>query len=315
MVVLGHRVLPLLKRTWAEILDDNVLGLAAQTAYYFFFSLFPLLLFSAPLLGLIGGREMVLGRVMASAAQVLPGSAFTMLDQVVQDVVLSDNAPGLMSLGALLALWAGSNIFSALIDALNRAYDVTETRSWVKKRLLSLAAVLVAGGALVLATLTMLAGEDLVRWFAGQLGLGAQERLAWTVFQYLLAFALLVGSAWMLFYFLPNVRQDRTRVLAGAVVTTVLWIVVTLVFRAYVQNFGNYNATYGTIGGVIVLLLWMYLSMLVLLTGGELNSELHRGTGAVVPRTGLTVGGRIMTAEPVSSTSRIERVVASGAND
>ena len=311
MVVLGHRVLPLLKRTWAEILDDNVLGLAAQTAYYFFFSLFPLLLFSAPLLGLIGGRELILGRVMASAAQVLPPSAYTLLDQVVQDVVLSDNAPGLMSLGALLALWAGSNIFSALIDALNRAYDVAETRPWLKKKLLSIAAVLVAGGALVLATLTMLAGEDLVRWFAGQLGLGSQERLAWTVFQYLLAFALLVGSAWMLFYFLPNVRQDRTRVLAGAVVTTVLWIVVTLVFRAYVQNFGNYNATYGTIGGVIVLLLWMYLSMLVLLTGGELNSELHRGTASVQPRTGLTVGGRIVTAEPLSSTARIERVVAS----
>ena len=310
MVVLGHRVLPLVKRTWAEILDDNVLGLAAQTAYYFFFSLFPLLLFSAPLLGLIGGKELILGRVMASAAQVLPPSAYTMLDQVVQDVVLSDNAPGLMSLGALLALWAGSNVFNNLINALNKAYDVEETRPWIRKKLLSIAAVLVAGGALILATLTMLAGEDVVRWVAGQLGLGSQERFAWTVFQYLLAFAMLVGSAWMLFYFLPNVRQDRTRVLAGAVVTTVLWIVVTLVFRAYVQNFGNYNATYGTIGGVIVLLLWMYLSMLVLLTGGELNSELHRGTASVVPRTGLTVGGRIVTAEPLSSTARVERVVA-----
>ena len=310
MVVLGHRVLPLLKRTWAEILDDNVLGLAAQTAYYFFFSLFPLLLFAAPLLGLIGGRELILGRVMASAAQALPPAAFDLLDQVVSDVVLSDNAPGLISMGAVLALWAGSNIFSALIDALNRAYDVTETRPWTRRKLLSLAAVIVAGGALVAATLTMLAGEDLVRWFAGQLGLGAQERLAWTVLQYVLAFALLVGSAWMLFYFLPNVKQDPRRVLVGAVVTTLLWIVVTFVFRAYVQNFGSYNATYGTIGGVIVLLLWMYLSMLVLLSGGELNSELHRGTGAIHPRTGLTIGGRIVTSEPTSSTARIDRVAA-----
>ena len=308
MVVLGHRVMPLLKRTWAEILDDNVLGLAAQTAYYFFFSLFPLLLFSAPLLGIFGGKELILGRVMASAAQALPPSAYTMLDQVVQDVVLSDNAPGLISLGALLALWAGSNIFSALMDALNRAYDVTETRSWMRRKLISLLAVFVAGGALIAATLTMLAGEDLVRWFAGQLGLGTQEQLAWTVLQYLLAFALLVGSAWMVFYFLPNVRQDRTQVLAGAVVTTALWVMVTLAFRAYVQNFGNYNATYGTIGGVIVLLLWMYLSMLVLLVGGELNSELHRGTGSVQPRTGATIGGRIITGEPVPSTSRVDRI-------
>jgi membrane protein len=130
------------------------------------------------------------------------------------------------------------------------------------------------------------------------------------VVQYPLAFGILVGMMWMIYYFLPNLRQSKSQVLVGAVVATLLWILVTLAFRAYVVNFGSYNKTYGTIGAAIILLTWMYLTMLVILVGGELNAELHHGTGAVKPRTNAVYAGRVVTSgEPgKASTDRIERV-------
>ncbi len=129
----------------------------------------------------------------------------------------------------------------------------------------------------------------------------------------LFALAALVGIAWAIYYFLPNIKQNRKQVLAGAVVATVLWIVATLAFRFYVQNFGSYNKTYGAIASVIVLLTWMYLSMLVLLTGGELNSEIHAGTGALKPRRGATLfGDRVATSAGRPSTEQVERLVARG---
>jgi membrane protein len=115
--------------------------------------------------------------------------------------------------------------------------------------------------------------------------------------------------AFGVFYVLPNVRQDWRKVLIAAVVTTVLWIVATLLFRLYVQNFASFNKTYGTIGGIIALLSWMYYSMFVVLAGGELASELHHGTGALAPEKGAIYHGRIVSDEgpATSSLARVQR--------
>jgi membrane protein len=310
MIIKGYRVGPLLKATAKEVLDDGITGLAAQTAYYFFFSLFPLFLFAAPLLGIIGDKQRIVDRVMTQLAGTLPGDAIDLVRGVVQDVVLAEGAPGLMSVGALLAAWAGSNIFNGLIDALNRAYDITETRKWWKKRLLALASVVTSGLVLLAATTIMLGGEAIIDWLAGQVGMDDSAVVVWTIIQYPLALVLLIATAWMIYYFLPNLRQDRRQVLVGAIFATVLWVVVTLLFRAYVVNFGSYSKTYGTVGGVIALLTWMYLSMLVLLVGGELNAEIHHGTGALEPRAGAVYAGQVLSGSLTRSASneRVERV-------
>lgn len=312
MIIKGYRVGPLVRATGKETVADNIMGLAAQTAYYFFFSLFPLFLFAAPLLSLIGDKQVMIEGMMSHLAGTLPGDAIDLVRGVVQDVVLAESAPGLMSIGALLAAWAGSNIFSGLIDALNRAYDVEEGRTWWKKRLLALASVITAGLVLLTATAIMLGGEQVTEWLARQLGLGPLGVMMWKTVQYPVAFALLVATAWMIYYFLPNIRQDRTQVLVGAIVATLLWILVTLLFRAYVVNFGSYSKTYGTVGGVIALLTWMYLSMLVLLIGGELNAEIHHGTGAIEPRAGAVYAGQILSGSTsrAPSTERVERATA-----
>lgn len=311
MMVKGYRLKPLLTKTGQEILKDNVLGLAAQTAYYFFFSIFPIFLFVAPLLSLVGDKRETFTYLLERLHGAVPEEAFALVKNVVEQVVFTENAPGLISIGALLALWSGSNVFNALADVLNRAYDVQQGRPWWKQRLISIACLVGVGGLFVLATVIMLAGGNIVDALADRLGIGAAGRLAWAAAQYTIAFAVLVATAAAIYYFLPNIRQHRRHVLVAALVTTTVWLLVTLGFRAYVQNFGNYNATYGAIGGVIVLLTWMYLSMVVLLSGGELASELHRGTGAVRSRAGLLFDGRISSGGPTDAASveHVERVV------
>ena len=313
MTIKGYRVGPLLKQTGREVMSDNILGLAAQTAYYFFLSLFPLMLFLAPMLGVFGNKERTFAMVLDQARTEVPADAFGIVEQVVRDVVLSESAPGVMSVGALLALWAGSNIFSALMDALNTAYGVKETRPYWKRKLIAVACVVGAGGVLLAATITLVAGGAIVDTVGDRIGLGGPARALWTIAPVALALVALVGIAWVIYYFLPNVKQNRKQVLAGAAVATALWIIATLAFRFYVQNFGSYNKTYGAIASVIVLLTWMYLSMLVLLIGGELNSEIHAGTGAVNSRRGATLyGDRVATSAGRPSTERVERLVARG---
>ena len=312
MVIMGYRVGPLLRSTGREIMDDKVPGIAAELAYYFFFSLFPILLFLAPLLSLLGDKRELFTTVMQTLGRVVPAEAFAMLQAVVGEVVFAEGAPGIMSIGALLAAWAGSNVFNGLIMGLNRAYDVEESRAFWKRRLLALAALIASAIVVGGATIVMLAGEDMVRMVADALGLGPTARTVWMILQIPLAVTMLVGLAWLIFYFLPNTKQEKKHVLAGAIATTALWIVMTLAFRFYVQNFGNYNKTYGTIGGVIVLLTWMYLSMVAMLIGGELNAELHKGTGAINPKRGILLGGRIATGAGSTTPSTVEASDGSG---
>jgi len=252
----------LLGRVWRNILSTDVLGLAAQTAYYFFFSLFPLLLFTAPVISLVGDKQQTVSVIMQGIARSVP--------------------PGVLSAGAILTLWAGSNVFSALSDALNHAFAVAETRPWWKRMLISSAFVIGAGVVGAIATIVFLDGENVVDAIAGFVGLGATARVIWTVLQFPITAAFVTLLAWAAYYVLPNLRLSSREALIGAVVATVSWIVVTLAFRVYVQHFGNYNKTYGTIGAVVVLLTWMYLTMLSILTAGVLAAELHsRRTGKV----------------------------------
>jgi membrane protein len=296
MIVKGFRVGPLLRTTGKEILNDNVLGLAAQAAYNAFFSIFPFFLFAAPLLSLFGDKQATFTWLMNQLATVVPGEAIDLVRSVIKDVVFSKNAPGLISVGALLALWSGSAVFSSLMGTLNTAYDVTETRPWWKRVLIQLASVFATGLLTGIASLVMLAGPEIAHGIGQRIGLDHYFVLGWTILQYPVAAALIVLAFFLVYRFLPNLKQHPKQILVGAIGATLLWLLVTLLFRLYVTDFATYNKTYGTIGAVIVLLTWMYLTMIVLLAGGELNSELHNGTGATEPRRGAVYAGRVVTS-------------------
>jgi membrane protein len=294
MIIKGYNVVPLLKQTAKEVGDDRIPALAAQTAYYFFFSLFPLLLFLTPLLGLIGSGQELMQSLLGRLSTTMPADTLSLVRRVLGEIITSSGGAGIMSVGVVLAGWSGSNIFGALMDALNVAYDVSETRSWWKRQLLRIGVLLIAGGIMILATAIFLDGERIARWVGNLLQLGDAAVAAWGVMQVVVAVALLVALGAIVYKLLPNVQQRWSHVVVCSVITTALWIAATLVFRFYVQHFGSYNKTYGTIGAVIMLLTWMYYSMFVVLVGGELAAELHHGTGAIDPTKGAIYLGRIV---------------------
>lgn len=275
MVIGGIAVGPLLKKVGRNIVATDVLGLSAQTAYYFFFSLFPLFLFATPLLALLGDKRGTVGFIMTQVAQAVPTDAYRLIDGVVNEVVFAKGAPGIMSLGALLTLWAGSNVFSALTDTLNHAFGATDTRPWWKKTLIACLFVIGSSIGGLLATVVLLDGENVVRMIANSVGLGTTTKIVWTIIQFPLAIAFIVLLAWAIYFVLPNLRMTWGESLLGAVLATLAWLIVTLAFRLYVQHFGSYSRMYGTIGAVIVLLIWMYLTMLAVLSAGVVAAEVH----------------------------------------
>jgi membrane protein len=306
MVVLGYRPKELIRKTASETIEDNVLGIAAQVAYNFFFSLFPLILFLAPLLSLLGDKKQIVSDLLTRLSQVVPADAFNLLSKVITDVVLAKNAPGLISIGALLAAWSGSNIFTTFMGALDTAYDVKDERPWWKQRLIALG-VLVGWAVIVtVVTAILLAGDNFVHYAQTQLGMGSAALTAWSVLQFPLAIVLLVAFFYLMYWLLPYVKQDKKQILVGSLAAALLFGLATLIFRLYVQHFPP-NRTYGTIGAVMVLLTWMYVVSVVLLVGGELNSELHNGTGSVASLKGSVYAGRIATGEqPAQPSSKLE---------
>jgi membrane protein len=209
----------------------------------------------------------------------LPAEAYLLLRNVVKDVVFSKNAPGLISVGILLAAFSGSGVVDTVRGALNTAYDAHDPRSWWKQRIFSMIFTIVAGVVIGAATIVMVAGPEVLDFVAGVFRFSGQATQVWSIVQYPLALILLICFVASLFYFLPHVEQKIAHVFVASIVTVTLWIFITLLFRLYVANFGSYNKTYGTIGGVIILLTWMYWTMIAVLVGGELGSELRAGTG------------------------------------
>jgi membrane protein len=293
MIVGGYNVGPLVKKTVREIGADRLTSLAASAAYNFFFSLFPLLLFLAPLLALVGDKTTMIAFIMGQLTSVLPPTQLQSIRPVLDDIVFAKSAPTLLSVGLLLAAWSGSNVFGTLAGALNQAYDVDETRPWIRQQVIRLATFALMAIIVIATTVIFLGGEDVANRIGTALHLGPAFVTVWKVLQFPLAIAGLFALAFVIIYALPNLKQSKSHVIVGALTTTALWIAATLLFRLYVQHFPP-NPAYGLIGGVIILLTWMYYTMFVVLLGGELASELHHGTGAVEPRKGAIYFGRVV---------------------
>lgn len=266
----------LIKRTARETQADNGLGLAAQLAYYFFLALFPALLFMIALAGVFASPDLITRLVNNLSGTVPPDVINIIRDQLVS--LTSGSAGGILTFGVLAALWSSSAAMVALIDSLNRAYDVKDARPWWKQRLTAI--LLTLGVALfILASFTLvIAGPQLAESIASRFGLGAAFEWSWKILQWPLVFALVATAFGLVYYFAPDVDQDFVFLTPGSVAATLLWLVGSLGFRFYVVNFGSYNETYGAIGGVMVLLLWLYISGLVVIVGAEMNAEIEHAS-------------------------------------
>ncbi len=165
---------------------------------------------------------------------------------------------------------------TAIITALNRAYDIVEWRPWWKRRLLAIALTIALAVFVVAAFVFVVAGGDLAAWVADRLGLNAGLARVWAIVQWILAIVLVVVAVDLVYYVAPNADTPFVWVTPGALLATALWLLTSLGFKVYVQNFANYTAVHGAIGAVIVLMLWFYLSGFALLVGAELNAEIDK---------------------------------------
>lgn len=259
---------PLWKRVWTKYKNDDVANQAARVAYFFFLSLPPLLMATFGLAGIFGG-DRTAAWLTGGLRRNLPAAAGTLVNGFVTEVVRKEH-PGLVSIGLLLALWAGARVFMALEDSLNVAWGVRCQRGFVKRRAVALGALLAVGLLFLAGSAALLAGPAIAR----AVGVGG----AGSLLQYPVGLAMVVAAFWVVYYVLPNRDQRRHRgvLLKSSAIAAGLWLLATLGFRLYASNFGSYDKTYGVLGGMIVLLLWMDYTSLVILLGGEISSEMER---------------------------------------
>jgi membrane protein len=263
----------LARRVMHEVQKDECLGRAAQLAYYFLFALFPFLLFLTTLLGYLPIPDL-LDRLLETLGQMLPGEAFRLVQDNIRQLV-SGQRGGLLSFGILAALWTSSGALTAIIDSLNRAYDVEEGRPFWKVRLTAIGLTVGLSVFVVVALVLLTFGPQIGGWVADLVGLGRAFELTWNILRWPVIVGLLVVATALVYYFAPDVEQEWKWITPGSICAVLGWLLASLGFAFYVNRFGSYNATYGSIGAVIVLLTWMYVTGLFVLIGGEINAEIE----------------------------------------
>jgi membrane protein len=270
--------------TWTEILrsvagkfvDDQIPGRAAQMSFYFFFSVFPILLIVVAILGLFLDVQWLVGEtIITRLAAVAPPAIARLFTQLLDQIMKQPGKP--LTWGILVTLWAASSGMVATIRGLNVAYAVEEERPWWRRRLVGLTLTLVFMLIITAAMLLMAYGIPLTQAFAKRVGLHSANLLLWRIVQWPVVLAFVLAAFNLLYYFAPSRPPGRWVWLrAGTLIAIALWFAASLGLKFYIANFANYNVAYGALGAVIVLLLWFYLTSIAILTGAEINAQWER---------------------------------------
>jgi membrane protein len=260
-------------RVWREVRDDNCTGQAAQLAYYLIFAVFPFLLFLTTLLGYLPIPNLM-ERIMEYLARLLPGDTATLLQDNIRQLV-TEQQGGLLSFGILATLWTASSAVTAITEALNRAYDVQEGRPFWKVRGLAMLLTIGLSVFIIASMVLLIFGPQLGGWIAALAGVGTAFEVAWNILRWPVIVCLLIIAMASVYYFAPDVEQQWKWITPGSIFAVLVTIAVSLGFSFYVNNFGSYNKTYGSIGTVIVFLTWLYLTGFVIVVGGEINAEVE----------------------------------------
>lgn len=268
----GLTIGQLAKRVYNEISDDNVFDAAASLAYYFLLALFPLLIFLVSILSTIKSLDLV-NTIMTTMSRTMPHDAFELLGKEVERI-LSDPHVSLLTLGALGTLWAASSGMVSLLGSLNEAYDVKEQRGFFKIRGVAVGLTFALALMIILGSMLLILGDKLAEWVIGWGGDGWIKTIG-TVVNYILGLLLMFTGLEVVFYFGPDVKDQKWRWISpGSIVSVGLFVLCSIGFSLYIRFAGGYNATYGSLGGVIVLMLWLYLLGVAIMLGAEVNSEI-----------------------------------------
>jgi membrane protein len=275
----GLRWRELAIRLFKQIYEDELLARCAELAYFFLFAIFPLLLFLTTLLGYVGAHSELRADLFRLIARFTPSKDVTMLLRGTLDDITRARNGAKLSLSLVVALWVASNGMLAVSRTLNHAYGLKETRSWWWRRIVALALTLSFALLVIIALALIFSGGSVGEAFADRFGLGVAFYVAWHVFvRWPLILLFLVVSFEMVYNFAPNLgkKPNRHWVTPGGVAGVVLFLLACYGLRIYLAYFRSYTTTYGSLGAVILLLVWFYLTAFAILMGGEINSEIGK---------------------------------------
>jgi membrane protein len=266
----------LVKRTYKETVADDGLGLAAQLAYYFLLALFPTILCVIALASFLPLQNFT-DDMVSIVGRFAPAEMLTLVREQMTRLANGKDG-GVFSIGLLGAVWSSSAAMVAMIDAMNRAYDIEEGRPWWKVRIISILLTVSLAVFVVLSFGLIVAGPQLADWLAQYFGFGAVFAITWKIIQWPIAFALITTAIALVYYYAPDAEQEFVWITPGSLIAATLWVIASLAFRYYVVTFGNYEATYGAVTGVILLMLWFYISGLMLIIGAEASAEIEHAS-------------------------------------
>lgn len=265
----------ILRRTFSEAFTkDNCLGMAAQLAYYFLFALFPTLLVVMAIADIFAADVI---QMLNGAAGFVPREGLSIITEQLGRLTDGEQS-SLLTLGMLTALWSSSAAMTAIIDTLNAAYDIEEGRPWWQVRITAVLLTVGLSIFIVVSFALVVAGPTVAERLADRLYLGAAFEWSWKILQWPVVFALVSGGLAVVYYHAPDADQDWVWLTPGSIAATTLWLLASLGFKYYIANFGESYVSYGVVGGVMVLMLWFYISGLVILLGAEMNAVIEHAS-------------------------------------
>lgn len=276
------------KRLYTKAFDEeDVMSAAAQVAFYFAFALFPLLLFLVSLFGIVlVNADDLRAEMFFYLRQVMPGSAYELVQTTVEEVTQGSTG-GKLTFGILAALWSASAGIDSIRIALNGVYNLTETRPWWKTKLLSVSMTLGLGILVTIALGVVFYGGKLISLTLNSLSLPVESPIFLGILQWVTVLVVLITIFALLYNYLPKHKESKwVWVTPGAIASIVLWLVLSYSFKLYLTYFDSYNKTYGSLGAVIILMLWLYLTALVILIGGTINAVVQEFTDPETAKAG-----------------------------
>ncbi|MCU1542993.1 MAG: transposon TnsA [Microbacteriaceae bacterium] len=266
------------RKTAREFTSDQAPDLAAALTYYGVLAAFPALLAIVSLLGVVGDAQQTANNVLDLLGGFVPQAQVDALREPIEKLTGSPAAGFALITGIVGALWSASGYVGAFSRAMNRVYGIDEGRPFWKLRPMMLVVTVIAVVGAVLVVVLLVASGPVAEAIGASIGLGDTAILVWSIVKWPVIVAIAIGLIAVLYYATPNVKQPKFRWMSiGALVALIAWVVASVLFALYVVNFSSYNSTYGSIGGVIVFLLWVWITNIALLFGAELDAEMERG--------------------------------------
>jgi len=258
----------LIRTTWRGTVSNDVVNRAAELAFWFLLGFFPMLLSVTSMVSMISSAPGSQGTLMVYVGELLPSTATSLVRQVLAQTTGS----GRVWFSLLFALWSSTSATSGLIDTLNAIYDVKESRPWWKSRLIAVALAITMGVLLTAALIIVVYGPVILHKIAP----GSATFNVWKIAQWPAAAVLLIGALLCLYRFAPDIQRQKWKwLLPGSIVAAGIWIAVSVLFKLYIRHFSDFGLLYGSLGALIILMFWFYLSGIAILVGGEINAILE----------------------------------------